>query len=64
MTANQFRTAIAKLGLSQEAAGLAFGKSRRQGQRWATGEAKVPELVARVIGLILKGRINLDDISE
>jgi hypothetical protein len=44
-----YRDAIAKLGLSQERAGLWLGLSRRQGQRYATGEQKIPEPVARML---------------
>jgi hypothetical protein len=56
MTPQQFRDAIAKLGLSQERAGLWLGLSRRQGQRYATGEQKIPEPVAKFVRLV----INLD----
>lgn len=63
MTNTQFKAAIAKLNLSQEAAGLAFGASKRQGQRWASGDVPVPWLVAKVIGLVLRGKISLRDLE-
>ena len=51
MTANQFRAAIEKVGLSQQRAGLFFGRSGRTGQRWASGEYEVPDYVERFLKL-------------
>lgn len=42
MTPSQFKTAIAKLSLTQEGAGLWLGLSPRQGQRYANGEQEIP----------------------
>lgn len=64
MTPTQFKAAIAKLELSQEAAGELMGSSKRQGQRWASGASKVPVLVAAVLRLILKGRITIEDVED
>lgn len=55
MTPKQFQAAIDKLGLSQQKAGLFFGYSKRQGQRWALGEADVPAAVEYAI----KGMLEL-----
>lgn len=63
MTANQFRTAIEKLGLTQEGAGLWLGLSPRQGQRYATGEAEIPEPVAKLLRLVLRLGINPEDVK-
>lgn len=60
MTAGQFRAAIAQLGLSQERAGVWLGLSGRQGQRYATGEAEIPEPVARLLEAALK--YGLDEV--
>jgi hypothetical protein len=54
MTPQQFRAIIAQLGLSQERAGLWLGLSERQGQRYATGEAKIPGPVEKLIRGALK----------
>lgn len=63
MTPNQFRDAIAKIGLSQEAAGIWFGRSERTGQRWASGDYKVPEYVARFLRYMVKHKIAPDDMK-
>jgi hypothetical protein len=60
MTPTQFRAAIAQLGLSQERAGLWLGLSARQGQRYATGDAEIPEPVARLIWAAIK--YGLDEV--
>jgi hypothetical protein len=54
MTPKQFQSAIDTLGLVQEKAGLFFGYSKRQGQRWASGEADVPLAVEYAIRLMLE----------
>lgn len=62
MTPDQFRTAIDKLGLSQEGAGLWLGLSRRQGQRYANGEAEIPEPVAKLLRLVIRLKVPLDEV--
>ena len=54
VTADQYRAAIAQLGLSQEGAGGALGLSPRQGQRYATGESEIPEPVAKLLRLMIR----------
>lgn len=61
MTANQFRVAIAKLGLSQEAAGEFMGRSARQGQRWANGDP-IPESVAKLLRLMIRLNLSPGDV--
>jgi hypothetical protein len=62
MTATQFRNAIAKIGLTQEQAGLFMGRSERQGQRWANGEP-IPESVAKLLRLMIRLGLNPDDVK-
>jgi len=62
MTPTQFRAAIGKLGLSQEAAGLFMGRSARQGQRWASGEP-IPESVAKLLRLMVRLDLKPDDVA-
>lgn len=62
MTSGQYKSAIAKLGLSQERAGLWLGLSGRQGQRYATGEAEIPEPVAKLLRLVLRLGIKPEDV--
>lgn len=62
MNASQYRAAIAKLGLSQESAGEFMGRSARQGQRWAAGEA-IPESVAKLLRLMVRLELKPDDVK-
>lgn len=63
MTPTQFRAAIAKLDLSQERAGLWLGLSARQGQRYANGEAEIPEPVAKLLRLVLRLGLKPEDVQ-
>lgn len=63
MTPAQFRDAIAKVGLSQEAAGIWFGRSERTGQRWASGDYEVPEYVARFLRYMVRKKLTPDDVK-
>jgi hypothetical protein len=62
MTPTQYRTAIAKLGLSQEAAGVFMGRSPRQGQRWAAGDP-IPESVAKLLRLMVRLELKPSDVK-
>lgn len=64
MTPTQFRTAIAKLGLSQVRAGLWLGKSRRQGQRYAEPDGTVDPTAAKLIRLALALGLTADEVDE
>jgi hypothetical protein len=54
MTPTEYCEAIAHLGLSQQAAGVWFGRSPRTGQRWASGEYAVPGYVARFLRYMVR----------
>lgn len=62
MTPGQYRTAISKLGLSQEACGKFMGRSARQGQRWANGDP-IPESVAKLLRLMVRLDLKPDDVK-
>lgn len=64
MTANQFRSAIDRLGLSQVGAARLVGADPRTGRRWALGERPVPECVAILLRLLLKGKITIEDVES
>lgn len=64
MTANQFRTAIEKLGLSQVGAARLVGADPRTGRRWALGERAVPECVAILLRLLLAKKITIADVES
>lgn len=62
MTANQFRTAIAALGLTQAGAAEFLGVSLRTSQGWALGEYPVPLAVARLLRLMVKMKLSPNDV--
>lgn len=64
MTANQFRTAIKRLSLSQAGAAALVGADPRTGRRWALGERPVPGCVAILLRLLLMGKVSMDDIER
>lgn len=63
MTANQFRAALDRLGLSQAAAASLVGADPRTGRRWALGERTVPACVAILLRLLIAGKITVTDIN-
>lgn len=64
MTPNQYKAAIESLGLTQEGAGIFFGYSPRQGQRWATKEFPVPPAVEYCLRLMLKHGVKPADLNK
>lgn len=42
MAKDEYRTALATLGLAQEEVGRLLGIDGRSARRWATGEVKIP----------------------
>jgi hypothetical protein len=64
MTAKEYLAALDRLGLSQVGAAPLIGLSRRQAQRLAAGESKVPPAIAKLLRLVLAGKISLDDLRR
>ena len=63
MTANQYRAAIERLGLSQRKAGAFLGVDERQSRRWAAGDAGIPESVAKLLRLMIRLEIATEDVK-
>lgn len=63
MTANQFRSAIDRLGLSQVGAARLVGADPRTGRRWARDERPVPKCVAILLRLLLAKKITIEDVE-
>ena len=53
MTPDQYRSAIAALGLSQAEAGCFLTNNPRTSRRWASGESRVPKAVSMLLWLML-----------
>jgi transcriptional regulator with XRE-family HTH domain len=53
MTGDEYRNAIAALGLQQTEAARLLGVDERTSRRWASGEREIPPPVARFLQLLL-----------
>ena len=53
MNADQYRTAIEKLGLSQVAAAKLLGVDERTSRRWANAERDIPQPAARFLQYLI-----------
>jgi transcriptional regulator with XRE-family HTH domain len=63
MDANQYRRALKKLGLTQQAAADFLGISLRTSQAYALGEKEVvPESIAKLFRLMIKLRLRPEDM--
>jgi hypothetical protein len=63
VTADQYRSALDRLGLSYAEAARVLACDRRTALRYAAGDSEVPELTARVLRLILAGRLKVRDVE-
>lgn len=64
MTPDDFRDALAKVGLTQNAAGDFFGVDDRLPRRWATGEMQVPIVVAALLDLMIAYGVSPDEVRK
>lgn len=60
MTTEEYRAALDKLDINQQAAGRLFAVGSRTARRWALGEARIPMPVAMLLRLMLKKKIKLE----
>jgi DNA-binding transcriptional regulator YiaG len=56
VTADEYRSAIERLGLSQVAAAKLLGVDDRTSRRWASGERDVPPPAARFLRYLIATR--------
>lgn len=63
MTPNQYKSAIASLGLSQEKAGVWLGYAPRTSQGWAIGEFPVPQVVSMLLRLTIETGRKPEDVK-
>ena len=64
MNPSDFRATLKSLGLSQVGASRLFGVTDRIVRMWGVGDRPVPDLVAKVLRLVVAGKISLDDVRE
>lgn len=58
MTSDQFRAALAALGLPVTGAAKVFGVNQRTAQRWASGEQDVPRAVEIALRLMIRFKVD------
>jgi hypothetical protein len=63
MSGDTFKASIAAVGLTQEAAGEFFGKYKRVGQAWATGEKPVPLLIQQCLEFMVENELKAEDLE-
>jgi hypothetical protein len=63
MTPAQYREAIARLNLSQVAAGEFLIGNPRTSRRWALGESPVPRAVALLLRLMVRLKLTREDVD-
>jgi hypothetical protein len=64
MTANQYRAALKKIGISNYAAAPWLGISRRAAQGYALGETSVPQPIARLLRLVMQLNLSPDKATK
>ena len=63
MTPKQYAEAIARLGLSQRAAGRFLGVDERTSRKWIAGGARIPESAAMLLRLMIRLKIKPEDVK-
>jgi hypothetical protein len=62
MTANQYASAIEKLGLNQVTASRFLGISIRTSHGYANGETPVPEAIGKLLRLMIRLELNPTEV--
>lgn len=62
MTADQYRSAIEAIGLSQRSAAKFLGVTERTSRRWALGEMPPPIYVAKLLRLMIRLNLKPEDV--
>lgn len=63
MTPKQYAEAIAKLGLSQRAAGHFLGVDERTSRKWIAGDSRIPESAAKLLRLMVRLGLSPDEVA-
>ena len=64
MTADEYRTALKALGLTQAGAARLLGVDERTSRRWARGEREIPGPVVRFLHFLIAAGIPADDVFD
>jgi hypothetical protein len=61
MTGAQFKTALAKIGMSQGAASRFLGIARRTATNYASDETPIPTVTAKLLRFMVRAKVTADD---
>jgi len=64
MTADEYRTTIKRLGLTQSGAGKLIGVTEVTSRRWASGTAPVPGPVSKLFRLMVALKLTPEKVAE
>jgi hypothetical protein len=64
MTANQYKAAIDRLGLTQVGAARFLGVDERTSRRWIADERPVPEPVARFLRFMIAAKVTPEEVEK
>ena len=64
MDHRNYKRALSRLKLSIVGAGPVVGLSRRQSQRLASGDSPVPPPVVKLLNLMLKGKVSVEEVAK
>jgi hypothetical protein len=64
MTPDQYRQAIAAVGLNQEQSGQFFGRGRLAGQRWSLGRLQIPYAVQWSLEYMVAHKVTADPAAD
>jgi DNA-binding transcriptional regulator YiaG len=64
MTPTEFRRIMDSLGLTQTGVSSVFGISDRAIRAWLTGERGIPEPLAKLLRLVVAGKVSVDDVRD
>ena len=64
MTPTELRATISHLGLTQVGVAGILGVTSRAVGMWVAGDRKVPALLAKVLRLIIAGKITVQDLDK
>ena len=64
MTPTEFKRIMDSLGLTQTGASRVFGVSDRAIRSWLTGERSIPEPLAKLLRLVVTGKVSVDDVRD
>lgn len=62
MNAQEYRDALERLKLTQLDAGELFNVGPRTSRRWALGQARIPTSVAMLLRLMVRKRVEPNDV--